>query len=380
MTTSSTFVFFMRHALLFSLFLLGYSLTTTAQYSHQPILPTQSGSILLTNLRNNYRPTLTASYGQARDNMFKYVYEENDSITCVYTGLKRYLPPGTTAPRTIMLDNNSTQSINTEHTYPQSRVSGRTGRTDLHHMFPTRAAANSDRGSYPFDNIPSNRIDKWYLGTTVLTSPPPASTTPLYSKTENATRFEPRDDHKGNVARAMFYFYTMYKTEADAVDPNFFHQQKAVLCQWHLDDPVDSLEWLRTSRIASFQQQKVNPFVMDCTLPQRCGYCSSICTPPTVSMRSLEGFGATLSDPMPQPFSTQTTIQFSLERSQEATLSVYNSTGQLVRTLVQGKQAPGTYQVVLDGRDLASGLYVYTLHLHEDDYTGVFSRTLLLVR
>lgn len=368
----------MRHALL--CFLFGYSLIATAQYNHQAVFPTESGTTLLTNLRNSYKPTITASYGQARDNMFKFVYAADDSITCVYTGFKRYLPPNTTAPRTVMLDNNSPQSINTEHTYPQSRVSNSTGRADLHHMFPTLASANADRGSYPFDEIPTNRIDKWYLGLNIRTSPPPAGTEQLYSKAENATRFQPRDEHKGNVARAMFYFYTMYKTEADAADPTFFDQQKAVLCQWHLDDPVDSLEWVRTSRIALFQQNKVNPFVFDCTLPQRCGYCSTVCTPPNVSVRSLEGFGATLSDPMPHPFSTETTIRFSLERPQEVTLTIYNAMGQAVRTLVQGRQAPGEHAVVLDGRDLTPGLYVYTLQLFEEEYTGVFSRTLLLVR
>ena len=351
-----------------------------AQYSHQDVFPNQSGTTLLTNLRNDYKPVITASYGQARDNMFKHVYAFNDTITCVYTGLKRYLPPNTTAPRTIMLDNNSTQSINTEHTYPQSRVSGNTGRADLHHMFPTRATANADRGSYPFDEIPANRIDKWYRDLTVRTSPPAAAEAPFYSKAENMTRFEPREDHKGNVARAMFYFYTMYRTEADAVDASFFNQQKAVLCQWHLDDPVDSLEWVRTSRIAIFQQNKVNPFVMDCTLPQRCGYCANVCTPPSINVRSVEAFGATFEDPMPQPLTTQTTLRYSLERAQEVTLTVYNPLGQPVRTLVQAEQQPGEHAVVFEAGDLPAGLYVYTLQLREGPHTATFSKKLLLVR
>lgn len=369
----------MRYVLLFSLFFFGGSLLH-AQYSHQDVLPTLSGNNLLIGLRSNYKPNITASYGQARDNMFRYVYKENDTVTCVYTGLKRYLSPGATNPRTIMLDNGSPQSVNTEHTYPQSKASNDAGRADLHHMFPSLAKANSDRGSYPFDIIPSNRIDKWYLGTTVRTSPPPASTAHLYSKGESATRFEPRDDHKGNVARAMFYFYTMYRTEADNVDPNYFNLQKSVLCQWHLDDPVDSLEWVRTSRIAVFQQQKENPFVLDCTLPQRCGYCSTVCTPPNISVRSLEAFGATMEEPAPQPFTHQTNLRYSLERSQEVQVTIYNQLGQPVRTLVSEKQPAGAYSLVFEAGDLPAGLYWYSLQLRQGNTSATFTKALVLVR
>lgn len=150
---------------------------------------------------------------------------------------------------------------------------------------------------------------------------------PLHSKQDNGILFEPRDDHKGNAARAMFYYYTMYRSEADAADPNFFHLQKATLCQWHLDDPVDSLEWLRTSRIAPFQNNRVNPFVMDCTLPQRCGYCATTCSPPN-AISKQESMGLELLDSYPNPFQQQTTISYQLHRTQQVVLEIYNNWGQ----------------------------------------------------
>ncbi len=281
----------MRNAYLFILLWSFFSWNVQAQYDHETILPGETGATLLTNLRLDYKPTIIASYDAARDNMFRTIYEEDDTVTCVYTGMKRYLPPSALSPRTVMFDNNSSVSMNTEHTYPQSKVLNEAGKADLHHIFPTRALANNGRSSSPFDNIPSGNIDKWYLGTTVLSSPPPAADIPFYSKQENNVAFEPRDDFKGNIARAMFYYYTMYKTEADGVDANFFNSQKNVLCQWHLDDPVDSMEWVRTSRIAPFQNNLVNPFVKDCTLPNRCNYCVQTCTPPNRISRQ-EDFGS----------------------------------------------------------------------------------------
>lgn len=349
-----------------------------AQHSHQDVLPGQSGTTLMNNLRLNYRPSSLPTYGQARDNMFKHVYEENDTITCVYTGLKRYLPP-LADPTTAMIDNQSSISVDTEHTYPQSKTTNNAGKSDLHHMFPTRAAANNGRGSVPLGEIAPNDVDKWYFKANTLTNSPAANVLHLHSKQHNNVRFEPRDDHKGNAARAMFYYYTMYKSEADAADPNFFNIQKDKLCQWHLDDPVDSLEWVRTSKIASFQNNRVNPFVLDCTLPQRCGFCTTTCTPPN-SITRQEDVGLELFDSYPNPFQQQTTISYQLHREQHIVLNIYNNVGQLVQTLASGKQMAGLHEYVVDASDLTNGIYFYTLTLQSKKQTATFSSPLVVAK
>ena len=61
---------------------------------------------------------------------------------------------------------------------------------------------------------------------------------------EGAVDFEVREAQKGNTARAMLYFYTMYQAEADAADANYFASQRTSLCAWQDADPVDSLEWV----------------------------------------------------------------------------------------------------------------------------------------
>lgn len=355
-------------------FFLTYELT--AQYSHQDVLLGQSGTSLITNLRLNYKPSNLPSYSTARNNMYKYIDASDDTVTCVYTGLKRYLPSNATDPISVMLDNNSSIGINAEHTYPQSKTINDAGKSDLHHLYPTRGAANNGRGSVPLGEIAPSNIDKWYFEENTLSSPPAASILPLSSKQQNNILFEPRDDHKGDAARAMFYYYTMYQYEANAADPNFFNLQKAKLCEWHLADPVDSLEWERTHSIAPFQSGKVNPFVVDCTLANRCNYCATACSPPS-AITKAEAMGLELLDNYPNPFQQKTTISYQLNRPQHVVLVVYNNLGQMVKTFHQAEQVPGLYEVELDASDLANGLYFYTLMLESDGQTVSFSRPLV---
>ncbi len=360
---------------LYLLFFLCFSTYLQAQ-NHTDVLSGESGSTLLTSLINNYKPLFLQDYSTAKTNMFNYVYKENDTVSCVYTGLKRYLP-ATSDPSTIMFDNGSNVSINTEHTYPQSKTTGNAGKADLHHIYPTRAETNNDRGSLPFGEISGNNIDKWYFEENTLTSAPASNVLHLHSKLDNNTLFEPRDEHKGNAARAMFYYYTMYKINADAADPNFFNNQKAKLCQWHLDDPVDNLEWLRTTRISIYQSLKKNPFVMDCTLPQRCGYCSQTCTPPN-AISEINAMGLEHIEAFPNPFKQQTTISFTLKRSQNILLEIFNNLGQKIETLADREFNAGLHQIAFIPENLSNGIYYYKLILENNSQSATLSKTLIL--
>ena len=64
----------------------------------------------------------------------------------------------------------------------------------------------------------------------------------------------------------MVYFYTMY---SDVADNNFWGLQKETLFSWHLGDYPDIDEINRTWAIASYQQNKPNPFVIDNSLIER---------------------------------------------------------------------------------------------------------------
>ena len=68
----------------------------------------------------------------------------------------------------------------------------------------------------------------------------------------------------------------------------------------------------------------------------------------------------------PNPFNPSTTVSYSLAKSGNATLRIYNTKGQLVKTLVSGGQKAGQNKIVWDGlndsgKPVSSGLYFYKL-------------------
>jgi len=68
----------------------------------------------------------------------------------------------------------------------------------------------------------------------------------------------------------------------------------------------------------------------------------------------------------PNPFNPTTTISFTLPREDHVTLAVYTVSGQLVRTLIDGKRPAGAATASWDGRGaggqaLSSGVYFYRL-------------------
>ncbi len=63
----------------------------------------------------------------------------------------------------------------------------------------------------------------------------------------------------------------------------------------------------------------------------------------------------------PNPFNPSTTIAFSLSRSSDVTLKVFNILGQEVAMLVSEKLPAGNYRYEWDAKGLASSVYVYRL-------------------
>ena len=137
--------------------------------------------------------------------------------------------------------------VNVEHTWPQSRFSSQRSKeeqkSDLHHLFPSDSELNSIRGNNPFGEVVRETLSLKCrsgarFGTTVQNS---------------GDTFEPPDDHKGNVARALFYFAVKYGMSIGA-------EQEATLRKWHKNDPVDRNEYERNNEIFKIQGS-LNPFI-----------------------------------------------------------------------------------------------------------------------
>ncbi len=139
-------------------------------------------------------------------------------------------------------------TLNCEHTWPQSKFSNAFPRDlqkgDLHHLYSTNARANSTRGNNPFAEVingdePAPNCDASMIGGA--------------KDHMGGIYFEPPAEHKGNVARSLFYFSTRYQLPIDSV-------QEAYLRQWHKEDPVTDADRKRNDAIFAEQKNR-NPFI-----------------------------------------------------------------------------------------------------------------------
>ncbi len=222
-----------------------------------------AGQPLLDYVLLNYKSSSTLGYNNARDVMYSIIdLEDDNSLKGIYTNYTIFIDPAQDPrPQTNAFN------MNCEHSWPQSMGAGsEPQRSDLHHLYPARGNVNSSRGNKHFADIDDNDTDKWWRFDYYETSIP-NEFIDEFSEVDNGNGvFEPREDVKGNIARSMFYFYTMYN---DVADTNFFNIQKETLYDWHRQDPVDANELNRTLAIAGYQENKPNPYVVDSTLVRR---------------------------------------------------------------------------------------------------------------
>lgn len=217
-----------------------------------------NGTELRTWLKANWYTSKfqNQGYNGARRAMYGTIDVESDGrVYCVYTGFNQ------NSSVTTFLN-----PINAEHSIPQSWFeSDEPMKSDIFHLYPTHGNVNSARGNRPFNENVDSTTDKWYIGSangisTVSTIP----TDNIDDYSENRSdAFEPREDHKGDVARAVFYFFTMYDISnynGKTFNSSILGGNTDILYQWHTEDPVDDWEAQRNNRIEDAQGNR-NPFV-----------------------------------------------------------------------------------------------------------------------
>jgi len=224
---------------------------------------------LIIYLQNNYKTNSTLGYTDARDTLYLRIDRINGQVKGIYTNYSVTLPSSGVDPSTHLYNN----GINCEHVWPQSLGSGsEPQRSDMHILRPCKENVNSARGNNPFNEINDNQTDTWYWQNTQSSDIPSANINE-YSENDGGNFFEPREDRKGDIARTMFYFYTIYPNVADN---HFFQNQKDVLKTWHELDPPDIDEINRTWSIAAYQNNKPNPFILDASLIERAYFFTGI--------------------------------------------------------------------------------------------------------
>ena len=232
----------------------------TFSFSQDTIGEGLLGDDLIDYLIDNYKTSSVLSYNNARDVLYDEVDKINGEVKAVYTNYAVALPSGVD-PSTHLYEN----GIDCEHVWPQSMGASQSPmKSDMHHLRPCKTNVNSSRGNSPFGEVNASQVNHWYWLNYDLTNPP-SQNIDEYSESASGL-FEPREDMKGDIARSMFYFYTMY---SDVADNNFFNTQKEQLYEWHQIDPITSQEIVRTNKISEYQDYP-NPFIIDESLIQRC--------------------------------------------------------------------------------------------------------------
>ena len=187
---------------------------------------------------------VSVGYEAARKIMFGELDKLQDSkgtyVLDVYCGKKFYF-------QNLEEVGSMHDRVNIEHTWPQSKFNSGfpkdIQKSDMHHLYLTDSQANSTRGNTPFGFINSDEDRTGGEGCR-------NSRMGLINEIEAYT---PPAPHRGNVARALFYFSMHY-------DLAISKSEEVTLRRWHNEDPVDLAELIRHEKIARHQKIR-NPFV-----------------------------------------------------------------------------------------------------------------------
>ena len=176
---------------------------------------------------------------------------------------------------------NAVTGCNIEHSFAKSWWGGAENDAykDCYHLNPSNSTANSARSNYPL-GVPEKEIK---LSGSLRVGK-------KHHPTMNVDHFvfEPKDEYKGDFARAYFYMATCYGHWSDGThDPvcskyqgwrldngdvgskfamqnenylEFQPWEQEVLIQWHRQDPVSIKEIRRMDAVSNFQHNR-NPFI-----------------------------------------------------------------------------------------------------------------------
>ncbi|MDQ3021909.1 MAG: endonuclease [Bacteroidota bacterium] len=216
-----------------------------------------SSPTFITDLENRIRnPYIRVSYDNFDEtNIANFASIDNGngtrSVFCVYTGYE-YIYSGTFTWSTM----------SREHTWAQSWMpnssSGTDQYSDQYHLFPTHNNnANGRRSNHPLGVVVN--VTYQFLEGKVGTN------------ANGEIVYEPRDIHKGDAARALFYMSVRYDDISGLNwDFNWLNNTKLpslseapqdinILMDWNRQDPPDKWEVDRNNYIQSIQQNR-NPF------------------------------------------------------------------------------------------------------------------------
>lgn len=189
------------------------------------------GQALRNKLKSIDQPS-NKQYSFERDEIADESIEDSSKIICLYT---RHLIP----KNNHVSSGYAWDKWNREHIWPQGSYSQ--SKTDAHNYFACEGEINNIRNNYGFAEV-SHASELKVCG---------GHSTGCYKV---GNKFEPNNEAKGEVARALMYGAVVYQYNLPAMI------EYSVCLKWHNEHPVTQREINRNNKIYNFQHNR-NPFV-----------------------------------------------------------------------------------------------------------------------
>jgi endonuclease I len=205
------------------------------------------GTALVTALHQIVRNQRVLGYTFARDSLYAFVDRGNmATIVDVYAGR---VATGVVSRATA-----AQFGFNTEHAWPRSRgAENDPALSDLNHLFTSDETANTNRNNHPYGLVTAQV--SW------STTPVNGEQSKLGFDAVGAIVFEPRASRRGDLARALLYFYVRYKPQPPSgFSLQNFSKERELLLAWHAADPPDEYERARNNAVYRAQGNR-NPFI-----------------------------------------------------------------------------------------------------------------------
>jgi endonuclease I len=260
---------------------------------------------------------------------------------------------------------------NREHTFPQSWFDELPPmKSDMNHIFPTDGQVNGVRSNFPFGEVSNISI------TTRNGSKLGTGNNFGYA----GTVFEPINEYKGDIARAILYMAVRYENQisswqnngnADVVlngtsYPVFDPWHIRLLYKWHTQDPVSDKEMRRNDSVFVIQKNR-NPFIDRPEWVYDIWNCTGL-----IVATSLQHANSTFNNHIrvyPQPISSsgQVTIEWPSFNYPGGQIQIINMSGKVVH---QQSVGPKDSKLTLKNGLLHSGIYLIKLLGKSNQFSG----------
>ena len=257
----------MKHKHFLSIFFLLIPLLLQAEempVGYYNAIDGKQDSVLKSTLGQIIRPHTAIPYGSGAESTWGVFYysdqdEEGYCMDMYCDKWKKFTSVGAVV-----------SGCNIEHSFAKSWWGGSKNDAykDCYHLNPSNTTANSSRSNYPLGVPTKDLKDQSVTGSLKVGR--------ATYEGETFWVFEPKDEYKGDFARAYFYMATCYGDELtwrlDNKDVGskyamrndsyleFRDWEIEVLLTWHRQDPVSEKETKRMDAVSDFQHNR-NPYI-----------------------------------------------------------------------------------------------------------------------